>query len=309
MDRLNANQPLDYKKKNNPKKAPSIWRDAFHRFLKNKYAILGLVILTFMFLFSFVGPYFSPYLDAKIDVSKGNQPPSAEHWLGTDNLGRDVLLRLMLAGRISLTIGIAATLIIILIGGTLGSIAGYYGGWLDVIIMRLADIIYAMPGLPILIMLGAIMSDLKIPPSQRIYYVMFILGFVSWVGLARLIRSQILSLKEQEFMLATEVLGLRDSKKIIKHLFPNVLPTVIVSATLGVASSILAESALSFLGLGVIPPTPSWGYMLSAANNMIDFAKRPWLWIPPGVAIMFSVVAINFIGDALRDAFDPRQKI
>lgn len=237
MDQVNVNQPLDYKKKNNLKKAPSIWRDAFHRFLKNKYAILGLVILTFMFLFSFVGPYFSPYLDAKIDVSKGNQPPSTEHWLGTDNLGRDVLLRLMLAGRISLTIGIAATLIIVLIGGMLGSIAGYYGGWLDVIIMRLADIIYAMPGLPILVMLGAIMSDLKIPPSQRIYYVMFILGFISWVGLARLVRSQILSLKEQEFMLATEVLGLRDSKKIIKHLFPNVLPTVIVSATLGVAGA------------------------------------------------------------------------
>ncbi|MGB9780235.1 oligopeptide ABC transporter permease [Caldanaerobacter sp.] len=300
---------LDYTKKRNKKRGgTSLWQDAFYRFIRNKYAILGLIILTIMFLFAFVGPYFSPHQDVP-DVTKANQPPSKEHWLGTDNLGRDVLLRLMLAGRISLTIGIAATLILLLIGVTLGSISGYYGGWLDVIIMRIADIIYAMPGLPILIVMGAIMSDLKIPPAHRIYYVMFILGIISWVGVARLVRSQILSLKEQEFMLATEVLGLRDTKKIIKHLFPNVLPTVIVAGTLGVASSIIAESTLSFLGLGVVPPTPSWGYMLSAANNMIDFAKRPWLWIPPGIAIMFTVLAINFIGDALRDAFDPRQKI
>ncbi|TCO66237.1 oligopeptide ABC transporter permease [Caldanaerobacter subterraneus] len=299
---------LDYRRKNKKRGGTSLWQDAFRRFIKNKYAILGLVILTFMILFAFIGPYFSPHQDVP-DVTKANQPPSKEHWLGTDNLGRDVLLRLMLAGRISLTVGIAATLILLLIGVSLGAISGYYGGWVDVIIMRIADIIYAMPGLPILIVMGAIMSDLKIPPAHRIYYVMFILGIISWVGVARLVRSQILSLKEQEFMLATEVLGLRDSKKIIKHLFPNVLPTVIVAGTLGVASSIISESALSFLGLGVVPPTPSWGYMLSAANNMIDFAKRPWLWIPPGVAIMLTVLAINFVGDALRDAFDPRQKI
>jgi len=309
LDQIDIKQPLNNKNGQSIKKATSIWSDAFHRFLKNKYAVIGLVILTLMFIFSFIGPYFSPYASAKLDVAAGNQPPSWQHLMGTDNLGRDVLYRLMMAGRVSLLVGIVATLIIVLIGGFLGAISGYYGGWTDILIMRFADIMYALPGLPILIMLGAILSDLKFPPSKRIYLVMFILGFISWVGLARLIRSQILSLKEQEFMLATEILGLKDRKKIIKHLMPNVLPTVIVSATLSVAGTILAESALSYLGLGVVPPTPSWGYMLSAANNMIDFAKRPWLWIPPGVAILITVVSINFIGDALRDAFDPKQKI
>jgi peptide/nickel transport system permease protein len=137
---------------------------------------------------------------------------------------------------------------------------------------------------------------------------MLIIGVISWMGLARLVRSQILSLKEQEFMLANEVLGLRDRRKIFRHLLPNTYPIIIVVATLGVAGAIITESTLSFLGLGVVPPSPSWGQMLSAANNMIDFQKRPWLWIPPGVCILLTVVAINFIGDGLRDAFDPKQK-
>lgn len=289
-------------------KSDSLWRSAFRRLRKNKMAMTGFFILVFMFLFSFIGPYLSPYLDAKISVRDANKPPSAEHWLGTDKLGRDMLLRLMEAGRISLLVGIVATSIVVIIGGTIGAIAGFYGKWVDTLFMRFADIMYAIPTLPILITLGAIFSDLKVPPDSRIYYVMFIIGIISWMGLARLVRSQILSLKEQEFMLANEVLGIRDRRKIFRHLLPNTIPIIIVSATLWVAGAILLESALSYLGLGVIPPTPSWGQMLSTANNMIDFKMRPWLWIPPGVCILLTVVSINFIGDGLRDALDPKQK-
>lgn len=286
----------------------SPWRTAFRRLRRNKMAMFGMIVLTFMVLFSFVGPYFSPYQDAKIRVADANKPPSPAHWLGTDNLGRDMLLRVMDAGKISLLVGIVATILIVVIGGIVGSISGYYGGWVDMILMRFVDIMYAIPTLPILILLGAILSDLKVPPDQRIFIVMFMLGALGWMGVARLVRSQILSLKEQEFMIANEVLGIRDSRKIFRHLLPNTIPIIIVTATLSVAGSILTESVLSYLGLGVIPPTPSWGQMLSVANNIIDFQKRPWLWIPPGVAILVTVVAINFIGDGLRDALDPKQK-
>lgn len=289
-------------------KPKSIWGEGFSRLLKNKIAVTGIIILVFMFVFSFLGPLFSSHSLAKLDIRNANLAPSSEHWLGTDALGRDVLLRLMLAGRISLLVGLVATSIIIVVGGTLGSLAGYYGKWADTLIMRFADIMYAVPNLPILIMLGAVLSDLKFPPDKRIYLIMFIIGIISWMTMSRLIRSQILSLKEQEFMLANEVLGLRDSKKIFKHLLPNTLPTIIVAGTLGVASTILYESALSYLGLGVVPPTPSWGQMIAASNNMIDFQNRPWLWMPPGICILVTIVAINFIGDGLRDAFDPKQK-
>ncbi len=305
MTTINA----DLKPTNKQKvKSDSPWITAFRRLRKNKLAMLGVLILVFMFIFAFIGPHLSSWKDAKISVRDMYKAPSSEHWLGTDNLGRDVLLRMMQAGQISLLVGIVATGIIVIIGGVLGAITGFYGRWVDTLIMRLADIIYAVPTLPILITLGAIFSDLKIPPQSRIYYIMFIIGIISWMTLARLVRSQIMSLKEQEFMLANEVLGIRDRRKIFGHLLPNTVPIIIVLATLGVAGSILLESVLSYLGLGVIPPTPSWGQMLSVANNMIDFQKRPWLWIPPGVAILLTVVSINLIGDGLRDAFDPKQK-
>lgn len=286
----------------------SPWRSAFRRLFRNKMAVTGFIVLALMFLFSFVGPFFSPHADAKISVRNANQPPSAEHWLGTDKLGRDVLLRTMEAGRVSLLVGLVAASIIVIIGGTLGSVAGYYGGFVDALIMRFADILYAIPTLPILVAIGAILSDLKFPPDKRIYLVMFIVGMIAWMSLSRLVRSQVLSLKEQEFMLANEVLGLRDRRKIFRHLLPNTVPIIIVAATLGVANAILLESTLSFLGLGVVPPTPSWGQMISAANNMIDFQNRPWLWLPPGICILLTVVSINFIGDGLRDALDPKQK-
>lgn len=286
----------------------SPWRLAARRLKKNKMAMAGLFVLVFMLVFCFIGPLFSPHLTEKVSVINANKAPNATHWLGTDNIGRDILTRLMLAGRVSLTVGVAAMLVSVLIGGTLGAIAGYYRRWTDTIIMRFADIMYAIPNLPILILLGAVLSDLKVNTDQRIYIVMIVLGLVGWASLSRLVRSQVLSLREQEFMLAANVLGLRDRRKIFKHLLPNTIPIIIVSGTLTVASSILMESALSYLGLGVTPPTPSWGNMIQAANNLIDFQKRPWLWIPPGISIFVTVVAINLIGDGLRDALDPKMK-
>ncbi|WP_211184345.1 oligopeptide ABC transporter permease [Paenibacillus lemnae] len=293
-----------------PAKQPdSPWRIAIRRFTRNRLAVIGLLILVVMVLFCVVGPWFSPYDLLEYDVkNKKNLAPNAEHWLGTDKLGRDTLLRLMLAGRISLLVGLVATAISILIGATLGALAGFYRRFADTIIMRIADVFMALPTLPILIIMGAILSDLKVEPKHRVYFLMLILGVLGWTTIARLVRGQILTLREQEFMQATEALGLRDRRKIFRHLMPNTIPIIIVTATLGVAGAIIAESALSFLGIGVVPPTPSWGNMITSANSLIDFRRRPWLWIPPGMCILITVVAINLIGDGLRDALDPKMK-
>lgn len=300
--------PLDTKIQVPAKQPDSPWRIAIRRFTRNRLAVFGLFILIIMALFSIVGPWISPYDLDQYNVKNKNMAPNAQHWLGTDKLGRDVLLRLMLAGRISLTVGLIATGISVIIGATLGALAGFYRKFADTLIMRIADIFMAMPALPIMIILGAILSDLKVEPADRIYFLMLILGVLGWTTIARLVRGQILTLREQEFMQATEALGLRDRRKIFRHLLPNTVPIIIVTATLGVASAIIYESALSWLGIGVVPPTPSWGNMIAAANSLIDFRKRPWQWIPPGMCILITVVAINLIGDGLRDALDPKMK-
>ncbi|MCX7570928.1 ABC transporter permease [Tumebacillus sp. DT12] len=289
-------------------KPASPWAHAFRRLRKNRLAVTGLVFLILMGLFCTVGPLFSPYVDERVTGANFNRPPSAQNWLGTDNLGRDILTRLMLAGRISLTVGIASMLLSVLIGSVLGAVAGYYRGIVDQVIMRFADVLMTIPSLPLLIIMGAVLSDLKVPSDYRIYIVMLMLSILGWPGLARLVRSQILTLSQREFMQATEVLGLRDRRKIFVHLLPNTLPLLIVVATLSVAGAILSESVLSYLGLGVTPPTPSWGNMMDSANSLIDFQKRPWLWMPPGVAIFATVIAINLLGEGLRDALDPKMK-
>jgi peptide/nickel transport system permease protein len=289
-------------------KAESPWKIALHRFTRNRLAVVGLVILVLMTLICAIGPLLSPYNLYDYSLKDKNLAPSAKYWLGTDKLGRDILLRVMLAGRISLMVGIVATAVTVVIGAVLGALAGFYRKFVDTIIMRVSDIFMALPTLPILIILGAVLSDLKVVPSKRIYLLMLIIGLISWPSLARLVRGQILALREQEFMQATEALGLKDWRKIFRHLLPNTIPIIIVTATLTVAGAILYESAMSYLGIGVVPPTPSWGNMISAANSLIDFRKRPWLWIPPGMCILITTVAINLIGDGLRDALDPKTK-
>lgn len=289
-------------------KPSSLWRQITRRFLQNKMSLIGLAFLIFIFLFSFIGPLFSPYVNLGVDPTNINQAPSAAHWLGTDKLGRDVLTRLMIAGRISLLVGLGAMVMSVVIGGVLGIISGFYRGIVDQIIMRIADILMTLPGLPLLFIMAAILSEWKVPTEYRIYIVMLMLSIVGWPGLARLVRSQILSLSERQFMQATEALGLRDVRKLFKHLLPNIIPLLIVSGTLSVGGAILSESTLSFFGLGVVPPDASWGNMITSANSLIDFQKRPWLWVPPGLAIFFTVISINLLGDGLRDAIDPNMK-
>lgn len=286
----------------------SLWGLVIQRLLKNKVALVGLGFLIFIFLFSFIGPFLSPYATAGVNTTAINQPPSAAHWLGTDTLGRDVLTRLMLAGRISLTVGLGAMVMSTTLGALLGVLAGYYRGVVDQIVMRTADILMTIPGLPLLFIMAAVMSEWKVPTDYRIYVVMIMLSLVGWPGLARLVRSQILSLRERQFIQATDALGLRDRRKVLNHLLPNTIPILIVSGTLSIGGAILSESTLSFFGLGVVPPTASWGNMITAANSLIDFQKRPWLWIPPGMAIFMTVISINLLGDGLRDAIDPNMK-
>lgn len=277
------------------------------RLLKNRFAMLGFGLLIAIILFSFVGPLFVKY-GYNTQSSNVKMPPSAVNILGTDYLGRDMLARLMYGGRISILVGVVSVVIEIIIGTLIGAAAGYYGGRVDSILMAITDIFLALPFLPVILVLGSLMSDLKVGSEMRIFALMFILGILSWPSIARLVRAEILSLREQEFMQATEALGLKDIRKIVKHLIPNVVPTIIVNATLGVASAILTESALSYLGLGVTEPIPSWGNMMTVANKLADFQKRQWLWIPPGICILVTVMAVNLVGDGLRDALDPKMK-
>ncbi|MFJ5159037.1 oligopeptide ABC transporter permease [Pantoea sp. NPDC088449] len=286
----------------------SPWRQAWQALRRNPLAMVCLVLLVVMAIWCVLGPIWSPWQDDATDALMINKPPGAQHWLGTDFLGRDVYTRLLLAGRISLTIGLLTMLLSVALGYLLGAVSGYAGGLTDKLIMRLADLVMTIPSLPLLIVAGAMLSELDFSADARIYMVVIMLSLLEWPKLARLVRGQILSLRERDFMLATQVLGLSSRRRLFGHLLPNTIPILVVMATMAVANAILSESALSYLGLGVVPPTPSWGNMMDAANSLIDFQRRPWLWMPPGIAIFITVVAINVLGDGLRDALDPRIK-
>ena len=234
--------------------------------------------------------------------------PSASHWLGTDRNGMDMLTRLMYGGRVSLLIGFIVEIIATLLGVILGGISGYFGGWIDNLIMRIVDIFYCIPSMPIIIILGAAMDATGVDPKIRMIYLMLILGFLGWPGLARMVRGQILSLREQEFMTATEACGVRVSRRIFKHLIPNVIPQLIVSCTMGLGSTIITEATLSFLGLGVRFPFASWGNIINDVNNTFVLTNYWFIWIPAGVLLLVTVLAFNIVGDGLRDAFDPKMK-
>ena len=279
---------------------------AWQRLRHNGLAMLGLLVLAAMTLWCTVGPLLSPWGYDATDALMINKPPGSVHWLGTDFLGRDVYTRLLLAGRISLEIGLLTMLLSVTLGYVLGAVSGCVGGMTDRIIMRGADLMMTIPSLPLLIVAGAMLSELNFSPESRIYMVIVMLGLLECPKLARLVRGQCLSLRERDFMLATRVLGLSARRRLFGHLLPNTVPLLVVMATMAVANAILNESALSYLGLGVVPPTASWGNMRDAANSLIDFQRRPWLWMPPGIAIFITVVAINVLGDALRDAMDPK---
>jgi len=300
------------------------------RFFRNKLAGVGLATIIVMIIFCFFGPFFSPYGEYEIfyvNKSTGEEismndsrisekgvtvnvraPISTKHWLGIDADGRDVLTRLMYGGRISLTVGLVVVLVELAIGITLGGIAGYYGGKIDMLIMRLVEIFYSIPFIPVMLIFSAIMTGYGVSPRYKIYIIMFVMGVLYWAGVARMVRGQILSLREMEYMQATEATGIRTSRKIFKHLVPNVMPIIIIIATMDLGGIILTESTLSFLGVGIAFPYASWGNMVTAVNDPIILRNFINIWTPPGICILLTVLAFNFIGDGLRDAYDPKMK-
>ena len=234
--------------------------------------------------------------------------PDSAHWLGTDKNGMDMLTRLMYGGRVSLMIGFIVVIISAALGVVLGGVSGYFGGWVDNLIMRIVDIFYCIPSTPLIIILGAAMDGMRVDPQIRMLYLMLILGFLGWPGIARLVRGQILSLREQEFMTATEACGISVSRRIFRHLIPNVIPQLIVNCTMSLGSTIITEATLSFLGLGVKFPFASWGNIMNDVSNSYVLTSYWFIWIPAGICLMLTVLGVNFVGDGLRDAFDPKMK-
>ena len=271
--------------------------DFWRRFLENRMAVAGSVVVLALFVVSLFAPWLAPYDPSAIDLEKVLMPPSGDHWLGTDPLGRDVLSRMIWGARISLKVGFVATGIAILIGAVLGALSGYYGGWTDAVIMRFVDIMLCFPAFFLILAVIAILE-----PS--IWNIMLIIGATGWMGITRLVRADFISLKERDFVLAARVIGASDLRIIFVHILPNAMASILVTATLGVAGAILTESALSFLGIGVQPPTPSWGNILTAGKDNIDIAW--WLSLYPGLAILVTVLGYNLLGEGLRDALDPR---
>lgn len=234
--------------------------------------------------------------------------PSKTHWLGTDANGMDLLARLMYGGRISLLIGFVVVIIELIIGVIIGGIAGFFGGWVDNVLMRFVDVIYCIPAIPLYMILGSIMDYYQVSATLRIYLLCVVISVIGWVGIARIVRGQILSLREQEFMVAAEATGISVTRRIFKHLIPNVIPQLIVFATMGLGDIILTEASLSFLGLGIKYPAASWGSIINAVNDSYVMTNYLFVWIPAGLLILITVLAFNFIGDGLRDAFDPKMK-
>jgi peptide/nickel transport system permease protein len=267
------------------------------RLKRNRLALSGLTLVVAMFAVAILAPWLAPYDPNSIDLKQVLMPPSPAHLLGTDTLGRDVLSRIIFGARVSLLVGFVAVGISSLVGMLVGASAGYYGGRIDQILMRLVDLMLCFPVFFLILAVIAVLG-----PS--IWNIMVIIGLTSWMGVARLVRAELLSLKEREFVAAARALGASDARIIWRHLLPNALTPVMVSATLGVAGAILVESALSFLGLGVQPPTPSWGNMLTAGKDNIEIAW--WLSVFPGLAILFTVMSYNLLGEGLREAIDPR---
>ncbi|MBN1665069.1 MAG: ABC transporter permease [Deltaproteobacteria bacterium] len=269
----------------------------WNRFLKNKMAVAGGLVVAALFAVSLFAPYLAPCDPNEIDLKQVLAPPSAKHLLGTDPLGRDVLSRMIWGARISMKVGFVATGIAILIGAILGGVAGYFGRWVDALIMRFVDIMLCFPTFFLILAVIAILE-----PS--IWNIMIIIGLTGWMGITRLVRADFISLKEREFIRAARATGAGDLRIIIRHLYPNAMASILVAATLGVAGAILTESALSFLGIGVQPPTPSWGNILTAGKDNIDIAW--WLSLYPGLAILITVLGYNLLGEAIRDSLDPR---
>lgn len=287
---------------------------AWRRFRRHQMAMFGTVVLTILFIYSFGGSLvFTEDYANNTDTTLRLSPPSLQHPFGTDSIGRDILARTIYGGQISMLIGLTAVLIETFVGIMVGAIAGYYGGLVDSLLMRITEAMLNIPEIFLLIVMAKFFGG-KIPGiemlgrtfSGSVIVIILIIGMTSWMYLARIVRAEFLSIKENEFILAARATGTPNWQIIFLHILPNSIAPIVVSATLGVANAILAEAYISFLGLGVQPPTATWGNMLDGANNYLESA--PWLWFFPGLLILLTVLSINFLGDGLRDALDPRSK-
>jgi oligopeptide transport system permease protein len=275
----------------------SLWQDAWHRLKQNKMALIGAVFVALLTIACFLAPLIAPKSYEKTDLALGATPPSAAHWLGTDILGRDMLSRVLYGGCISLSVGLAATLVSVIIGVLYGAISGYFGGRLDVVLMRIVDILYSLPFVVFVILILVIFG-------RQIILLFMAIGAVSWLDMARIVRGQVMSLKKQEFVEAAVALGIRKRRIILRHMIPNVLGIVVIYGTLIVPSVMLIEAFLSFLGLGVQAPMSSWGTLINdGAKSMEEY---PWLLIFPSLFFSVTLFSLNFLGDGLRDALDVR---
>ena len=309
-----TSQPISLKNSDKDVQAQSPTQRVIKRFTRHRAAMFGLVILVGVILYVFVGSFIFSEAQANFnDTAIRLQPPSAAHPFGTDRIGRDILARTIYGGQISLLIGFFAVVVEVGLGTAIGAVAGYYGGWVDAILMRITEAMLSIPSLLLLLVMAKFFAG-KIEPIQlfgrsfsgSVIVIILILGLTSWMSLARIIRSNVLSLKETEFVLAARAIGVPNWRIIINHILPNTLASIIVSLTLGVATAILTEAYVSFLGLGVQAPTASWGNMLTEAQEFNVIKNAPWYWFFPSMLILLTVLSINFVGDGLRDAFDPR---
>lgn len=276
-------------------------RQIARRFFRHRLAVVGLVIFLIIGLMALFAPLIAPYSPNAIDLRGRNLGPSWDHYFGTDRTGRDTFSRVVYAGRVSLAVGLASVVISVSVGAILGAIAGYFGGKIDSVIMRFTDVIMVFPPVIIILTVAAI-------AGPGVGKTILVIGLLNWPIPCRLVRAKFLALREQEFVLAARALGVPSGSVIRRHLLPNAVDVLIVYASLGVATAILLEAGISFLGAGVQPPTPSWGNMLNVARNVNILEGYPWQWLPAGVAVVLTVLSVNFIGDGLRDAFDPRTK-
>lgn len=295
----------------NPPAAPADFMEdnrrssrVMRRFFKHPGALAGSIALAILILAVLLGS-FSPYSSVDSNVSERLQPPSLHHPMGTDALGRDLLTRILYGGRISLTVGLLVVGITLVIGVSVGALAGYAGGWVDNVLMRITDVALTLPSLLVLILLSAILRDVELPFFQRnnVITISVVIGLLSWMTFARLVRAAFLTIRELDFVTAARGLGLPNLRIVMRHILPNAIGPIIVEATLTLGFAIIEESGLSFLGFGIQQPTPSWGNLLSNAQQ--NFVHTPWLAIFPGLMIFISIISVNYIGDGLRDAFDP----
>jgi peptide/nickel transport system permease protein len=285
-------------KRREPETGQSSTRLMIRRFRRHRLAVAGLVVVVLMVLMAALAPLLAPHDPNRI-FDKFESSPSGAHLLGTDSVGRDVLSRLIYGARVSMSVGVGAVLVYVVIGVLLGLLAGYYGGWVDQVLMRITDVFMSFPYFMVILILVSVLG-----PS--LLTIIVVIGALAWPMIGRLVRGSVLSIKGSDYVQAAVALGYRTPRILFRHILPNALSPIVVNATFGVAQAIILESGLSFLGMGVRPPAASWGNMLSEAQSITVLSSQPWIWIPPGLMILFAVLAINFVGDGLRDSMESR---